>query len=369
MKPFAVLACVCILSGDGSAQLRVGPPAAPAHVVAMVAGGTAEFKRQHWTRYAPARLGTIVRRGDLIRLGPSARVLILCDGSGQPLQALAGAGVKAVPCGADRRQKPWIWDDDSVIPTAQIHVPSSNLWASAMLAKTFDATPWLTWADVPGASGYEVEVTGQGINWKSLVQGNELMYPAEAPTLKPNAEYHVTIHSIPEKGSAASMLFMNRLSIVPRPSQAALAMTTSDLERLALPKAILTFFVAKFLALNGQHEVAIRSLESIRRELDEPAIVRELGDVHLAAGNTAAAQKFLAEAITLFSKNGDTVGHALAEEALASLESRTAPGRASAVSRLRAALAIYTDLGDQVEMTRINGLLAELAKPPAPPRP
>jgi hypothetical protein len=333
----------------------------PAHVVVVVQGGKAEFRRPEWKLSAPARFGTVLRAGDVISLEPAASAVIVCSGFSRVV-SVTGTGAKPVPCSTTRSRKIWEWDGDQVLPTAQIQLPhASDLWTRGQTAVTFEDDPALTWPELPGAEAYEITVRGPGVTWTSTTFLNKLEYPTDAPKLLFNREYEVNVHAKKGRDLLGSMDgFVNmKVAVVNRPTARVLAGTVDDTKKLKLPTPVVSFLAAKVMAIAGQYDSAIKALQSLRSLLDEPAVVRELGDAYAASGSLSNAEASLAEASRLFEKSGDIVGRALAEEALAKIES-TGQKRSAAADRLRVALAIYQQLGDTSEATRIEGLLKSL---------
>src|SRR5262245_27802124 len=83
----------------GCAGAPPTPPAAPDRDVHLVVAvqGELSVKREGWSDYAPARFGTVLHYGDLLRLDGSGQATVVC--ADLSIASVPG-GVSGVPCKA-----------------------------------------------------------------------------------------------------------------------------------------------------------------------------------------------------------------------------------------------------------------------------
>jgi hypothetical protein len=218
------------------------------------------------------------------------------------------------------------------------------------------------WPSIPGTDRYEVSVSGAAGKWTYYTPMSELRYPANtAMKLNHGGQYTVAITPYPDlKLSAGGIAMTTALSVIGRPTPEAVNAASQVVVALNLSPHVRDFLVARLKARAGEHASAIELLENVRRFLNEPAVDRELADVHAAIGNVADAQRLLTGALPLFEMNGDLVGRALAAEALAKLEIRSVQEIDAAIGRLRGVYDTYVSVGDSIEAARIDALLKNL---------
>ena len=140
----------------------------PGFNILVVAEGEIELKRSTWADYHATTFGTVLERGDLLKLARGAEAAILCDGlslwqvpTGIPVGLSTGcpppsdkilvrgsAGVAGTIRGAN----------DPLIP--YIISPRST--------RLLNSTPTLRWND-SGATGYNVQMRGGDLNWQQTL--------------------------------------------------------------------------------------------------------------------------------------------------------------------------------------------------------
>lgn len=398
------LILVPILTGSTQAQQalavqadRLGqeaPPPKPSHTVVKVTGDVT-FKRQEWKQFAPARFGTVLRLGDLLKFDAGASTLVVCDGFGVAI-TISGPGSKPVTCPATKAPGS-MWQRTPVVPTAHIDIGSSLALAatapdyqrihkllsaehkgapkqSEWLAEMYGLAPHVTyannptfaWAAVPGADSYELRLHGPNLDWKNLVYTNDTFGADEVPTLEEGLNYSIGVVPMfknkPLKTAsvtAAAKLMYRTISVMRRPEAADVLAATMALAKLGLPDVVMKFLTAQVLVRSGSFDTALASLLGIQDQLKEPALLKELGEVYIARLSFPEATTSLTNAIALYEKNGDVIGRALAEEALANIDAKDASRVPQALVRYRVALETYRQLGDQFNVLRLEQMVSD----------
>lgn len=360
---------------QAAAQQAAIPPAALALLpdrsrhVAVVVQGDVTFKRAGWKEHAPLRFGTVLRLGDLLTLSADASATVVCDGFATA-KIVGGPGTKPVPC--PRGKSPnHIWDTYRYLPSARIEVPVSNLTASAG-ATTFDIEPELIWPAVPSADGYVISLKGPGTAWQSTIKGCSTETEAAVcsaafeslhnrPKLQLNAMYMLAITPKSDDGKASGLSFARAFTVLDRPADIVVQSILSSLKNLGVGPLIVSFLSGRMLASVGSHDDAISMFNALRPQLSEPALDAELAGVYREKGSDSVAEKLLESAIEAYTKNGDVVGRALAEESLGDIQIK-ASRLVSGLAHLQNARAIYEKLGDATEVKRLDESLLMLKK-------
>ncbi len=355
-----LLPCTLLCWSWASAQPQ---PVSPKPHVVVVVTSDVTFRRLGWTQSAPVRFGTALLADDLLTFGPGASAVIVCDGFATKA-TIAGPGIKPVPCGIAASQIPIDWNHGQLIPTAHIDVPSSSFTTSTWL-RTYENKPNFAWPAVPGADSYEVAVRGHGVDWKATTTTTTVASPSILPKLEFDQAYDVSVVPMLKKKPLPGTqngrpLFTQRFQVVSLPRNLDITAVIGALSTLGLPQTVVTFLTGRLQALSGRYDAAIVSLLGLRGQLNEPALSRELGEVYRAKGSYGDAEKLLSDAVLLYQKNGDIIGRALAEEAIANIQVKS-PGRiTSAIAHLRTALQTYQTLGDKPDTERVQTSLKSL---------
>src|SRR5262249_2353314 len=162
--------------------------------VIIAVQGQVRMKRKGWSAFAPARLGTTLQRGDLLRLEGSSQAKVVCANltiSDVP-RDLSG-----VPCPATRPIL--IYLGDKVTATRSYGEGAFTRDVAPDKTKLLDPRPTLRWTPVAGATSYKIIVRGQkarGQNpyWNMNVPSvTKLDYPAGAPPLEADTDYKLIV--------------------------------------------------------------------------------------------------------------------------------------------------------------------------------
>jgi hypothetical protein len=321
--------------------------------------GQLDMKRKGWSAFTPARLGTTLQRGDLLRLEGSSQAKVVCAGltvSDVP-RDLGG-----VPCPATRPILIYLGDkvtatrgyDEGVFP--RVIAPRKT--------KLLNPRPTLLWMPVAGATGYNIIVRGQNARgqnpyWKTDVpSGAKLDYPAGAPPLEADTDYKLIVSAggrqsdeEAEPGLGFALLKSDRAKEV-RDAE-------KKIRALGLPDAPTRLVVAYLYAAYDLNAEAIEQLEGIPETLQEPAPARLLGALYLAIGLSRHAEKHYLRALE-FSRNvNDEEGQALAHKELGRIYDEALGARNAAIRHFEAALNWYKKLGDQQMASHIEEKLAK----------
>jgi hypothetical protein len=321
--------------------------------------GRLAMKRKGWSAFASARIGTTLRRGDLLRLEGSSQAKVICAGltvSDVPPE------LSGVPCAAT---KPiLIYLGDKVTATRGYGEGAFPRVVAPRKTKLLNSRPTLRWTPVAGATQYKVIVRGQnerGQNpyWNTYVpSATKLDYPAGAPPLEADTDYKLIVSAggrqsdeEAEPGLGFALLKSDK------------AKEARDAEKkihaLGLPDAPTRLLIAYLYAAYDLNAEAIEQLEGISESLQEPAPARLLGALYLAIGLSRHAEKHYLRALELSRKVNDEEGQAIAHKELGRIYDEALGARNAATQHFESALKWYKNLGDQQTAVRIEEKLAK----------
>jgi hypothetical protein len=327
-----------------------------AHLVVAVQGELS-VKREDWSSYASARLGTVLRNGDLLRLDGSAQATVVC--ADLTMVSVPG-GVSGVPCKVAR---PVLTYGGSLVnPTRSIPDSDFPLIVTPRKTKLLNPHPTLRWTPVAGATSYQVSMRGQGMNWSTDVSsGTEIAYPGDAPALVAEAAYKVIVVAGTRSSEEETLPGLGFTLLEPDEATA-VRDAEAKIRALGLPDEPTRLLLANLYAGQGLNAEAIEQLEALSTTTQEPTVLRSLGEVYLTIGLNRLAEKNYLLALNLSERANDVEGQALAQHMLGRIYE--ALGNADeAAQRLQKAKELYQPLGDTKTVRVIEQRLAGLPKP------
>jgi predicted negative regulator of RcsB-dependent stress response len=346
------------LLGCGAAQPTPSSAATARIDAGLVVGvqGNAAVKRNGWRDYAPALLGTPLRRGDLLRLESTGSATVAC--ADLKLATIA-SGVSGYPCQAAPKT-PLVYEGALLTPTrGDSGSGEYPRIVSPRRTKLIDPHPVLRWQPLSEARTYKVSL--QGANWSAEVSGaHEVPYPADAPALQPGVNYRLVVTSGDRSSSeepGAGLAFTLATAEEVRSIREAEARIRS----LGLAETATALLVANVYATNGLHAEAIEGLERLPGP-QEPAVLRLLGDLYIAVGLNQLAEERYTAALTRSETLNDIEGQAQAHHALGRIFG--ALGNPDDARRhFSNALTLYDRLGDAKKAAEAKAQLDALPQP------
>lgn len=321
--------------------------------------GQVAMKRKGWGAFAPAGFGTILQRGDLLRLEGSSQAKVVCA---DLTISDAPRDLSGVPCSATRPTL--IYLGDKVTATRGYGEGAFPLVIAPRKTKLLNSRPTLRWTPVAGATLYKVIVRGQNArgqnpSWNINVPSiTRLGYPAAAPPLEADTDYKLIVSAggrqsdeEAEPGLGFALLKSDKAKEV-RDAE-------KKIHALGLPDAPTRLLIAYLYAAYDLNAEAIEQLEGISESLREPAPARLLGALYLAIGLSRHAEKHYLRALE-FSRNvNDEEGQAIAHKELGRIYDEALGVRNTATQHFESALKWYKNLGDQHTAGRIEEKLAK----------
>ncbi|HIK09137.1 MAG TPA: tetratricopeptide repeat protein [Oscillatoriaceae cyanobacterium M33_DOE_052] len=171
-----------------SCVLTAAPATAASLGKILTATGQVSIKRVGWSSYQPAAVGTSLDNGDLILPAAGSQVTLQCtNGTRQPVPSGTASGV------ANICPPPSSGNSDGTRGDAIAGIDTNIPYLiSPRRTHLLSPTPTIRWNAVTGANSYRLRVRGAGVDWKTEVPTNEVVYSGETP-LQPGQYYLITI--------------------------------------------------------------------------------------------------------------------------------------------------------------------------------
>ena len=320
--------------------------------------GQMSVKRQDWSDYAPALFGTLLRRGDLLRLESGSQAKIACDDWSL---ASVPSGIGGVPCKV-AKMPPLVYDGSQVITTRDYAPGEFPIVISPRKTKLISPNPTLRWTPVPGVVTYTVSVRGPNLNWSTDVASKtEVAYPTTAPVLVSGTAYRVVVCGGSNCSDKENIPDLGFTTLKPDEVQT-VREAGNRIRALGLADAPTRFLISSLYATQDLHTEAIEQLEGLTSTLEEPAVLRLLGDLYRTIGLNRLAEERYLQALGLSQKANDVEGQALAQYWLGQIYDALG-NKSETIQRLQKAMELYQKLGDSKKSKEIQERLTELQKP------
>lgn len=332
----------------------VGPSDRDLHVLIAVQGEVT-VKRKGWITSAPAGFGTILRRGDLVRLAAAAQATVAC--ADLSIHDLAAGRLSGVPC-PGVRPAILVYERSLINPTRSEASDDIPIVISPRRTKLLSLRPVLRWAPMPGVTRFKVAVRGPGVDWTLEVNGaTSTQYAPDAPALVPGATYKVSVtaggHSsdeLSEPGLGFTLLSMDAAQEV--------RVEAERIRGLGLASEGAQLLTAHLYASRGLKAESIEQFETLAKSRPVSRVLQELGILYQAVGINRSAEEHYLQAAKSSRDAGYVEGQALALQALGLLY-REAFGLPNDATRAyREALALFEKLGDERAVQEVKERLA-----------
>jgi hypothetical protein len=338
--------------------------------VAVQVDGLLKLKRPGWTVYAPVVFGKYLYAGDLLDLRNSSSAEVVC--SDLTLHQVP-AGIGAVPCPASRivlkrvngslihTTRGLIRVNGSVINTRGSGAldDSSPVVLSPRSTKLITTHPTLRWTAVKGATSYKVMVRGKDLLWSAVVNSTELVYPPEAPRLKSEIDYRLTV--IAERGGTSDQSGIGlSFSVLKSDDKKTVLSEQKQIENLGLAAGPTQFVIAHLYADCGLYAEAIEGLEGVSQNFRMAAVQKLLGDLRVNIGLPQQAEADYLNSLQLAKAEHDDEGQMLLHQALATIYVYSLNNKEMAAQHLNAMRDLARRLGDSSTVNQAGKLLAEM---------
>ena len=224
-----------------------------------------------------------------------------------------------------------------------------------------DNIPTFRWNAVEGVTSYTVRLQGSGeVKWQTEVSSTEVVYPNEAPPLKPLVKYLVTVKadngfcSLEDGGGNLGFKLLPQYKIQKVEAEVA---KISKLEDRTEEERALT--LAEMYRREKLTAKAIATLEGLVEQGSQTALVfRKLGELYAGAGLNQLAEARYERARELFASTSAPYALTAAQDGLA--RAKLMLGKKQEAEQLLArVVAEYRVLGDEQSATALEQRFAE----------
>ena len=323
----------------------------------IVAEGSVRLKRDGWPNYQPTAFGAILRRGDLLQVDTQARATVLCaDLTAWPVPAGAPAGVIN---GCPPPQKPALVRGKSLIGTTKAPVdPLIPYVISPRITRLLSDQPALRWNAVTGVTTYTVGI--YGVDWSTKTASTQIVYPADAPPLRPGAVYVLLVETDNGRTSREEGTPGLGFSLLELDEAESVRADAARLHNLALPTEAESYALARLYAGHELVAEAVGLLEELAAGgSQEAAVYRALGDLYRGIGLERLAEARYLRAEELAGEAGDVEGKALALTSLGEVYASLG-NKQEALARWERALELYRGIGDPAQVAQVQKRIDEV---------
>jgi len=379
-----LLLIAAALGAARTAHAQTATPSTPpaGQVVNVQPPGTLKVSRRRGDKPADATIGTEVHRGDVLILAEGARASISCPNIPNPL--VINKRSQSYPCTTAAKFKSSKYGP---IPSQRGTDTAESAFPVIILPRAtriLNPRPTLRWSPVAKtATGgtttdtvYRVSILIDGMKpvWSvDGVKNTEMPYPADKPPLVPGD--YLLLVSTGEGESDDEQTAGRGFTVLPtcagrRPrvgrKAPCLEQQVRDEERrirnFNLPDDSKRLLVAELYASKGLYAEAIEAMEKVSATVKAPAVKRRLGDLYTSIGLSREAERFYAEALSIYRTSNDPEAQALTLRSLA-LTYENLGVFDQARASYDEAIEVYEKLGDPAAVEELKRLRAKLGGP------
>ena len=321
-----------------------------------VAEGSVKLKRNGRPHYQQAKTGDVISAYDWVKLGPGAKAVILCDNItewnvpiGQAFQVYKGCSLARPPilkC-----------PSGSNGTTRGGNDPSIPYIISPRNTSLLTGRPTLQWNPVEGATRYQVQVRGPGVNWKTEVSQPEVVYAGAEP-FTPGLRYRVVV--IANNGASSTSELPTGFSILSAQDAQRVKSELEQLEQTQLQGDSQILAQAHLYRSNKLNRSAVEVLkQAIQSGSTTPAVHQLLGELYQQVGLNRLAEEPYLKATELAKADEALEGQAIAQANLGQVYEVVGELR-KAIAALQTAQTHYRALGDEVRVQELQEQIDEL---------
>jgi hypothetical protein len=311
----ASLALVFFSTGALAQQTATIIPNAPANGECSPLGRVLSSSDRRWLP------GKLLCKGDSLNATPGARITLLCFRNRRILSVQSDrVALMCAPqvqnsrtCPALRRSNCWrTKGPEDVAQAPQLLEPR----ASILLRDR----PLLSWQEVEGATGYTVEVKGEGVNFFIRTASTQLVYPQTEPPMQRGNAYRIVVAAY--RGENLLGVSQGVANVLPAEPANRVAAVVAQIRKLKLPEDEMAYLDLDAVYMSeGLLDDAIAVLEArVKAGSQNPGVYRVLGDRYGQAGDLIRAKDNYQVASRLATQSGNQTELALAQSGLKNLE-------------------------------------------------
>jgi hypothetical protein len=305
--------------------------------------GEVLLKRAAWPDYHPTAFGTILERGDLLKLSGGAQARVLCDNL--TLWPVPGGAPAGLNSGCPQPPEPALTRAGAKVGATRGVDPLVPYVISPRATRLLEDTLTLRWNDT-GSGPYNIEVRGGDLSWRQEgVAQTELVYPGE-PALKAGVFYLLVVEDDQGRSSQDEGAKGLGFSLLEEAEAGQVRADAGRIAGLGLSSEAQALALARLYTGHGLIAEAAEILEGLVEGGSRQAAVHQaLADLYCEIGLSLLAEPRYREATSLAEAEGDVEGLAAAQASLGEVYAGLNNAK-EATRWLNQAQANYERLGD-----------------------
>jgi hypothetical protein len=339
----------------GSSELSLGESMGVN--ILIVKKGEVKVKKENWKAFQKASTGSLLRPNDYLQMGSNASALLLCSNT-KRWEPTAGKQFRVSEgCPRGTASRP------PNVARAQTRTGNEPIpyIISPRNTELLSDRPLLKWNPVSGATRYQVQLEGGGLDWQTETKETQVLYGGQEP-LKSGVKYLLTVTT--DKGVSsrqevgANLMF----GLMATEKAKVVQEEATNLKKQGLSPEAETLALAYLYEANNLKAEAIALLQPLSQQKSQNRVVYSLlGDLLLQTGLNQQAQQAYQQALALAQKSGDQEGEAEAQSGLGEANFGL-KNEDEALSWLKKAQASYAVLGDESQVKVLAQRIEEIQK-------
>lgn len=320
--------------------------------------GKVEIKQPTWKSYQRAYLGDLLSPSDKLRLAQNATVKVRCDNSG--IWNLNSFGEFEVSKGCPSTTRKVLRRQDSkTSPTRAGNDPTIPYLISPRNSAILTRQPTLRWNPVAGATSYQVQVLGPGVNWSTQVSPPQVVYSGEQP-LKAGSRYWVNVTANNGASNQKEEGRFRGFSVLSEADSQRVNTEIKKLQQTSFTQESQALALAHLYRSNDLNVDAIDLLEGlVKKGNQSSAVYQLLGSIYQQVGLNQLAKERYLRALQLAKAQKNLVGEAMVQASLGEVNEALDELK-EALKSYQAAQGSYQALGDEEKVRELQQKLDDL---------
>ncbi|MEY3401368.1 MAG: hypothetical protein RLZZ86_983 [Cyanobacteriota bacterium] len=312
--------------------------------------GNVKLKQPNWKSYQTVYGGELLNTSDKLRLVKGESVKVICDN----LQVwnLNSQGEFEVAKGCRSSTRAVLTRPDSkTSPTRAGNDPTIPYLISPRNSAILTRQPILRWHPLPGATSYQVKVSGPDVEWTTKVSQPEVVYSGNQP-LKPGLRYRVIV--IASNGASTEGKDNAGFTLLSNADTQRVKTEMAKLQQQPLSNESKTLVLAHLYRSNNLNADAIELLEGLVKQRNKrTAVYQLLGSIYQQIGLTELARERYITALQLAKAENNLAAQAVSQVNLGEVDITLAHSK-QAFQWFQNAQSSYRTLGDEAKVREMQ---------------
>jgi hypothetical protein len=324
--------------------------------ISEIIRGTVEIKRDGREKYQRVYEGELLNPSDKLRLKQGASVKVVCNNLS--IWNLQSRGEFLVSQGCTSATRAVLRRPNSNRSgTRNANDPTIPYLISPRNTYILTGQPTLTWNMVQGATSYQVQVSGPGVNWKTQVSQPQVVYSGNE-ALQSGKRYWVTITA--HNGVSTKDKDNPGFTVLSDADTQRVKTQISQLQQQPLTDQSKVLALARLYTSNELNAEAIAVLEKAVKEGNQTtAVYQLLGNIYQQVGLNLLAKERYLTGLNLAKAEQNWEAQAMIQESLGEVQ-ETLDQLKDALQRYQSAQGSYRVLGDEGKVQQLQRKLDDL---------